>query len=80
MRPRSENRWTLAGAALILVVFVAQGVLFLRANSQTSDEATHLAAGYAYVTQRDFRLNPEHPPLIKLLSGAAVRLAYSLPK
>jgi len=36
-------------------------------ENQTWDEATHLAAGYAYWKLGDFRLNWEHPPLAKLL-------------
>ncbi len=41
-------------------------------DSQTIDEGAHLAAGYSYVTTRDFRLNPEHPSLFKLLAGTAI--------
>ena len=51
----------------LLIVFFAQGVFFISANSPTYDEAAHLAAGYSYLARRDFRLNPEHPPLIKQL-------------
>jgi len=39
-------------------------------DSQTIDEAVHLSAGYSALRTGDFRLNPEHPPLIKLLSAA----------
>ena len=42
-----------------------QGLLFIGESSQTSDEAVHIAAGYSYLETADFRLNPEHPPLIK---------------
>jgi 4-amino-4-deoxy-L-arabinose transferase-like glycosyltransferase len=38
-------------------------------DSQTIDEAVHLSAGYSALRTGDFRINPEHPPLIKLLSG-----------
>lgn len=38
-------------------------------DSQTIDEAVHLSAGYSALRTGDFRLNPEHPPLIKLLSA-----------
>jgi tetratricopeptide (TPR) repeat protein len=30
---------------------------------------THLPSGYTYVKTGDFRLNPQHPPLIKALAG-----------
>src|SRR5262245_45568190 len=36
--------------------------------SATSDEVAHLPAGYTYWATRDFRMNPEHPPLVKLLA------------
>src|SRR5215472_17573568 len=45
--------------------------------SATADEIVHLPAGYTYWTTRDFRLNPEHPPLAKLL--AAVPLLFLKP-
>jgi 4-amino-4-deoxy-L-arabinose transferase-like glycosyltransferase len=43
-------------------------------DSATMDELAHIPAGYSYLTQRDYRLNPEHPPLIKDL--AAVPLLF----
>ena len=33
------------------------------------DELAHIPAGYGYVRHLDFRLNPEHPPLVKVLAG-----------
>lgn len=33
------------------------------------DEGTHLASGYSYWQSRDFRLNREHPPLVKLIGS-----------
>jgi 4-amino-4-deoxy-L-arabinose transferase-like glycosyltransferase len=39
-------------------------------ESQTYDEAVYIAAGYSYWKTGDFRLNPEHPPLGKLLAAA----------
>lgn len=57
------------GALLLLALLLAQGVVFITASSQTSDEAAHLAAGYSYLTTGDFRLNVEHPPLLKELAA-----------
>ncbi len=37
--------------------------------SVTGDEVAHLPAGYTYVKTGDFRLNMQHPPLIKILAG-----------
>lgn len=43
-------------------------------NSITSDERTHIVAGYEYLKNKDFRWNPEHPPLLKEL--AAIPLLF----
>jgi hypothetical protein len=45
-----------------------------RTDSATSDEGVHLFAGYTYLTQRDYRLDPEHPPLIKALCALPLLL------
>jgi len=39
-----------------------------RRESQTWDEANHIFTGYRTWTDGDFGLNPEHPPLVKLLA------------
>ncbi|HLM84365.1 MAG TPA: glycosyltransferase family 39 protein, partial [Candidatus Bathyarchaeia archaeon] len=33
------------------------------------DEVAHIPSGYSYVQYHDYRLNPEHPPLLKDLAG-----------
>ncbi|MDO8555164.1 MAG: glycosyltransferase family 39 protein [bacterium] len=38
-------------------------------DSLTMDELAHTSAGYSYLSQRDYRINPEHPPLIKDLAA-----------
>ena len=52
-------------ALALLAALLVQGLVFIGESSQTSDEAVHIAAGYSYLKTADFRLNPEHPPLIK---------------
>src|SRR3989442_4233893 len=57
-------------AAIALIgIFCLQALLAIRRLSATSDEPIHLAAGYSYLQTRDFRMNPEHPPLAKLLAA-----------
>ena len=73
-----ERRAGLLCGALLSILFV-QGLFFMTESSQTSDEAAHLAAGYSYLRSADFRLNPEHPPLIKELAALpllALRLDF----
>jgi hypothetical protein len=62
-----------AGAVIIaagcLLVF---SVVSFTASLQTSpsfDEPLHLYAGYSYLAWGDFRVNPEHPPLVKVLAA-----------
>jgi hypothetical protein len=74
-----HRKIALLGGLVLLCVFVGQGVFFIRANSQTVDEATHLAAGYSYLTTRDFRLDTEHPPFIKELQALPLWVIYELP-
>jgi hypothetical protein len=38
-------------------------------ESPTVDEPVHLLGGYSYLKWGDFRVNPEHPPLAKMLAG-----------
>jgi hypothetical protein len=56
----------------LCALFLAAGFFSLRGDSATFDETAHIAAGVAYAERGDFRLNPEHPPLVKYLSGASL--------
>ena len=60
---------------LLLVTFAAIAVGSLCVKSMTSDEIVHLPAGLSYWKTGDFRLNPEHPPLLKMV--AAFPLLFS---
>lgn len=73
---RFKVGWLIAAA--ILIVFVVQGVAAVMANSQTVDEGAHFAAGYSYWATGDFRMNPEHPPLVKELCVLPVWLMFDL--
>jgi hypothetical protein len=64
-------------AIVLVIAFWLQMLLALPKLSATSDEIVHLPAGYTYWTTRDFRLNPEHPPLVKLV--AALPLLFLKP-
>ena len=60
----------------LLLLFVVCGFVSLSRDSATFDETAHLAAGVSYLETGDFRLNPEHPPLVKLLAAAPVVLLH----
>lgn len=68
------NRRTNIIAAFLLIFVFFISVFSMKGDSLTMDELAHLPAGYSYLTQKDMRLNPEHPPFIKDL--AAIPLLF----
>jgi 4-amino-4-deoxy-L-arabinose transferase-like glycosyltransferase len=74
-------------ATALLVLFLGLCASGIRASSATYDETEHLPAGYSYLAHGDFRLAPDHPPLLRALAalpllvrppvvGAAAARAY----
>ncbi|MCU1350649.1 MAG: tetratricopeptide repeat protein, partial [Acidobacteria bacterium] len=60
-------------AVAALVTFVVLALANIRAMAPTTDETTHLVAGYSYLSSHDYRLNPEHPPLLKMIGALPLR-------
>jgi hypothetical protein len=56
-----------AGLLLALMAVLAGGAA-LR-ESATVDEVSHIGAGVSYLQKLDLRMNPEHPPLPKMLAA-----------
>ena len=69
MNPRS-GPYEIAAVCLLLLVISLQLFFSVRRESQTWDEANHIFTGYRTWTDGDYGLNPEHPPLVKLLATA----------
>jgi hypothetical protein len=70
-RPASLIVFLLCG--LLLAAFVLQLRIQVTHTSATSDEPVHILAGYRYWECGDFVINPEHPPLLKLLATLPLR-------
>jgi 4-amino-4-deoxy-L-arabinose transferase-like glycosyltransferase len=69
------------GVAGLLTLLFLQLALSVRQESQTWDEGNHIFAGYRSWTNADFGLNPEHPPLVKLVATVPLlRLPLQTPK
>jgi len=64
-----SNRLTNLIAIILLTIIFILSFFGIKGDSLTMDELAHIPAGYSYLTKADFRLNPEHPPLIKDLSA-----------
>lgn len=76
------NRQQFTGLVVValLALHASLAVHSLWIKSTTFDESTHLPAGLAFVATGEVRLNPQHPPLAKLLAGlAASTLNPALP-
>ena len=58
------------GLAMIsLIIMLVLGATSMFGDSLTVDEDPHIGSGISYLTQKDMRLNPEHPPLMKDLAA-----------
>jgi hypothetical protein len=65
----SRRVWEAGVVLLFGAVFAATVISFSRNASPTYDEVAHLPAGYSYLRWDDYRLNPQHPPLAKMLAA-----------
>jgi hypothetical protein len=74
MFKKLTSAWAFAALALICLASFSMMLSASRTDSAIMDELAHIPAGYGYVSQLDYRLNPEHPPLIKALAMLPVEL------
>ncbi len=65
-----RNVFVLALLVCLILCGVLRSAIATRLDSFDIDEAYHITAGVTYARLGDYRLNPEHPPLIKLWVGA----------
>jgi 4-amino-4-deoxy-L-arabinose transferase-like glycosyltransferase len=64
--------------AALFVILGAELFRSARLESPTFDEPTHLYAGYMHWIRSDYGVNPEHPPLVKMV--ASLPLLIERPK
>jgi len=66
--------YILIAISLVIIQFIV-GYDSSVKNSQTYDEAVHLAAGYSYYKTGNFKMNgTDHPPLAKLIAAAPLAI------
>lgn len=78
----TASRTRLLGVALLLALVglaVLRSHWGTRLDGFTVDEPWHIVAGTQYVRHGDFRLNPEHPPLVKLWVGLFMPASFVVP-
>src|SRR3989338_1002039 len=56
---------------LVFILALSLGLMALSSIQESAimDELAHIPAGYSYLNNLDYRLNPEHPPLVKMAAG-----------
>ena len=61
-----KNEYT--SVTIILSLFTLLTLSFAVSTGMTFDELGHIPAGYTHLRHGDYRLNPESPPLIEMIS------------
>ncbi|HSX45277.1 MAG TPA: glycosyltransferase family 39 protein [Candidatus Saccharimonadales bacterium] len=68
------RRWIIPSLVVLLLgIFASLSLIESSHESATADEVSHIPAGISYVQTDDFRINSEHPVLIKYLSGLSAQ-------
>src|SRR4030042_5843131 len=57
-----------SAGALLAIMFILM-ICATKTDSLIVDEIPHIGSGVSYLVKQDYRLNPEHPPLIKDLGA-----------
>src|ERR1700722_7090864 len=73
-RPAAKNgrKYFWLAVAALLVIQAALALTIVHRESLTFDEDDHMFAGYMMWKAGDYGLNPEHPPLVKLLATVPI--------
>ena len=74
-----SRTWGVVLIVLLAALAVLRSHWGTRLDGFTVDEPWHVVAGVSYLRTGDYRLNPEHPPLVKLVAGAAQSPDFVLP-
>ena len=59
-------------ALAVVLLAILRSAIATHRDSFTIDENYHVVAGVSYFRTGDYRINPEHPPLVKLWTGAFI--------
>jgi len=62
-----KYQYYIVAGILTIILIVSIGVAL--GDAAIMDEVAHIPSGYSYIKYHDYRLNPEHPPLLKDLAG-----------
>lgn len=77
---KKRNALVFAGLIVLILGGILRSAIATRLDSFDFDEAYHITAGVVYARLGDYRLNPEHPPLVKLWVGAWLPRSFQTPQ
>src|ERR1700751_1184470 len=70
LHSRLKRSWVKIAAVMFLLLVLEFQLLYsVNHESLTLDEGDHIFAGYMSLKHHDFGLNPEHPPLVKMIAA-----------
>ena len=75
-----KRPWVKMAAVLFLLLVLEFQLLYsVKHESLSFDEGDHIFAGYMSLKHHDFGLNPEHPPLVKMIAALPL-LGMNIPE
>jgi 4-amino-4-deoxy-L-arabinose transferase-like glycosyltransferase len=66
---KNRTLWHAAAVLALMLALALELIIPASRQSMAFDEGCHAFAGYSYWTKGDFGVNPEHPPLVKMLAA-----------
>lgn len=69
MTPRGARTLAAALAAVLIALLGAQAWSAARIKTATFDEPAHIGAGFSYLKTGEFKVNLQHPPLLKQIAA-----------
>jgi hypothetical protein len=76
MIKKITSYWAFMVLVLLCITSFSLMLWASRGDSAIDDELAHIPAGYGYVHNLSYDLNPEHPPLVKALAALPVLLLH----
>jgi hypothetical protein len=67
--PGVSVRVQFVGVVLLLLFFAVNALIAARTHTPTVDEFMHLPSGLYYLRTGDFAVNPQNPPLVRMLAA-----------
>ncbi len=62
-------------SAVIIALAAFLAIASVWHDAPIVDEIPHIGAGYGYISEQSYKLNPEHPPFAKDLAGLAMKFS-----